>query len=113
MATEKSPVYAHAGIVGASTPGPTDFQYEARQKETAQKVLAAAKMAAEKLGVTADTVLVPEAHPAEAIIELAMARGCNLIVMASHGRRGLRKLVLGSQTSEVLAHSQIPVLVVR
>lgn len=56
---------------------------------------------------------VPDAHPAEAIVDAAKSEGCSLIVMASHGRRGLGRLLLGSQTAEVLAHSPVPVLVVR
>jgi nucleotide-binding universal stress UspA family protein len=54
----------------------------------------------------------PNAHPATAIIEAAKFRGCDLIVMASHGRRGLRKFLLGSQTSEVVVDGTVPVLVV-
>ena len=50
---------------------------------------------------------------ADAIIATAKARGCDLIAMASHGRRGLGRLVLGSVTAEVLAHSETPVLVGR
>src|SRR5262249_41942649 len=95
MVTERFPVYADVGIAGTWVPGPDDIaQYEAGQKEAAEKVLAAVEAEAKKLGVPADTVHVPEAYPAEAIVELAKARGCSLIVMASHGRRGLRKLVL-------------------
>jgi nucleotide-binding universal stress UspA family protein len=114
MVTEGFPIHSHAGITAAWVPVPAEMaQYEAGQKEIAQKVLAAVEAAAKKLGVPADTVHFPQAYPAEAIVELAKARDCSLIVMASHGRRGLRKLVLGSQTSEVLAHSPVPVLVVR
>jgi nucleotide-binding universal stress UspA family protein len=114
MVTERFPVPVHLGIAGGWIPGPEEMaQYEAGQKEIAQEVLAAVVASAKKLGVPADTVHVPEAHPAEAIIEVAKARDCSLIVMASHGRRGLRKLLLGSQTLEVLAHSPVPVLVVR
>lgn len=54
-----------------------------------------------------------DGSPAEAIVRFAKLNGCNLIVMASHGRRGVQKLLLGSQTAEVLAHTTIPVLVVR
>jgi nucleotide-binding universal stress UspA family protein len=112
--TERFPVYAEAGIAGTWVPGPDEIaHYDAGRKEMAQKVLAAVEAAAKKLGVPADTVHVPDAYPAEAIVELAKARDCSLIVMSSHGRRGLRKLVLGSQTSEVLANSPVPVLVVR
>jgi nucleotide-binding universal stress UspA family protein len=114
MVTEQYPVSLHAGFAGGWIPGPEEMaRYEAGQKEIAQEVLAAAEAAAKKLGVPADTVHVSEGYPAEAIIEVAKARKCNLIAMASHGRRGLRKLVLGSQTSEVLANSPVPVLVVR
>jgi nucleotide-binding universal stress UspA family protein len=114
MATERFPLYAHAGIAGGYVPGPAEMaQFLTGQKETADSVLGAVKVAAENLGVPADTVHVPEAHPAEAIIDFAKSGDCDLIVMASHGRRGIRKLVLGSQTSEVLADSPVPVLVVR
>jgi len=87
--------------------------YEADQKEAAGIVLAAAKEAASRMGVTVETVLVEKALPAEAILETAKARKCSLIAMASHGRRGLGRLFLGSVTSEVVAHSAVPVLVVR
>jgi nucleotide-binding universal stress UspA family protein len=50
-------------------------------------------------------------YPAEGIVEQAKAKGCDLIVMASHGRRGLAKLVLGSQATRVLTHSTVPVLI--
>ena len=63
-------------------------------------------------GTPAEFLHIPNAHPATAIIETAKSRGCDLIVMASHGRRGLRKLFLGSQTSEVLVDGSVPVLVV-
>jgi len=53
------------------------------------------------------------AHPYEAIISVAAQRNCDLIVMASHGRSGMRALFLGSETQKVLTHSQIPVFVVR
>jgi len=112
--TERFPVPVHLGIAGGYIPGPSEMAlYQAGQKEVAQKILAAVATAAKKLGVAANTVHVPDGYPAEAIIEVAKARDCSLIVMASHGRRGLRKLVLGSQTSEVLADSAVPVLVVR
>jgi nucleotide-binding universal stress UspA family protein len=65
------------------------------------------------MAVMADTVLIEDALPAEAIIEAAKAHDCSLIAMASHGRRGLGRLMMGSVTAEVLAHSPVPVLVVR
>ncbi|KQZ99820.1 universal stress protein [Mesorhizobium sp. Root157] len=64
-------------------------------------------------GVTIDLVHEIDDSPAEAIVRFAKLKDCDLIVMSSHGRRGIRKVILGSQTSEVLAHTTIPVLVVR
>jgi nucleotide-binding universal stress UspA family protein len=79
----------------------------------AASILQAATAAAAKVGVSAETVHVTNEHPAPGIIEAAEEKGCNLIVMASHGRRGLGRLVLGSQAAEVVATSKIPVLIVR
>jgi nucleotide-binding universal stress UspA family protein len=67
---------------------------------------------AEAIGISVELLHVPNAHPATAIVETAKSRVCDLIVMASHGRRGIRKLFLGSQTSEVLVNGSVPVLVV-
>src|SRR5215467_10691355 len=88
-------------------------RFEAACKESAGKVLDEARAMAEQIGISAEFLHVPNAHPATAIIETAKSRGCDLIVMASHGRRGLRKLLLGSQTSEVLVDGSVPVLVVQ
>jgi len=86
--------------------------FDASCKERAGKVLDEARAMAEQIGISAELLHVPNAYPAPTIIETAKSRGCDLIVMASHGRRGLRKLLLGSQTSEVLADGSVPVLVV-
>ena len=86
--------------------------WEAARKEVAGKVLDEARATAEQTGISAELLHVPNAHPATAIIETAKSRACDLIVMASHGHRGLRKLLLGSQTSEVLMDGSVPVLVV-
>lgn len=114
-ATEPFPFSASMGGVGAGwVPGPNDVAlYEEGQKEFADKLLARIKAAAEQMGVETATLHVPDLRPAEAIIEAAKSQGCSLIVMASHGRRGLGRLILGSQTSEVLTYSSVPVLVVR
>ena len=108
--TERLPVYT--GLDGGLSAAAYD-DFGAGQREAAGKVLAAAKEAASQAGVTAETVLIENAQPAEAILETAKARNCDLIAMASHGRRGLGRLFLGSVTSEVVAHSSVPVLVVR
>ncbi|VDC30833.1 universal stress protein [Pseudogemmobacter humi] len=77
--------------------------------ERAQAIRAKAAAAGVEIRLETGT----DRAPAEAIIRFATANGCDLIVMSSHGRRGFRKLILGSQTAEVLAHSTIPVLVIR
>jgi nucleotide-binding universal stress UspA family protein len=64
-------------------------------------------------GLACDKVSVFDAHPWKAIIKVAASRKCDLIVMASHGRRGLAGLLLGSETQKVLTHSKTPVLVCR
>jgi nucleotide-binding universal stress UspA family protein len=76
-------------------------------------VLHEARSMAEQIGTSPEFLHVPNAHPATAIIETAKSGDCDLIVMASHGRRGLRKLLLGSQTSEVVVNGSVPVLVVQ
>lgn len=113
--TEPFPLYAGAGGPGDGwIPSQADIDnYEKGLKEFATGVLTKVEKAAEKLGVTPTVLHVPNSRPAEAIIETAKNNGCNLIVMASHGRRGLGRLLLGSQTSEVLSQSPVPVLVVR
>jgi nucleotide-binding universal stress UspA family protein len=109
VAESLMPYAGAAGGVSASA----YLDYAAVQRAAAGHVLEAAKAAADRAGVQADTVCPENVLPAEAIIETAAARGCALIVMSSHGRRGLRRLILGSVTSEVLANSPVPVLVVR
>jgi nucleotide-binding universal stress UspA family protein len=69
--------------------------------------------AASAAGVTCEGHTVEALHPWEAIIDHARTKGCDLIVMASHGRRGVAALLLGSETQKVLTHSTLPVLVVR
>lgn len=68
---------------------------------------------ASEFGIKAELAHEIDESPAEAIVRYAKLNGCDIIVMASHGRRGVQKVLLGSQTSEVLAHTTIPVLVVR
>jgi nucleotide-binding universal stress UspA family protein len=94
-------------------PAPEEVhRFDAARKERASKVLDEVRATAEGIGISAELLHIPNAHPATAIIETAKSKGCDLIVMGSHGRRGLRKLFLGSQTSEVLADASVPVLVV-
>src|SRR5262245_60501370 len=95
---------------GIMAPAPIADYDSAVAKEAARTLTAVSDLAA-KLGVACTTVHVPNQYPAEGILEQANARGCDLIVMASHGRRGLAKFLLGSQATRVLAYSAIPVLI--
>lgn len=88
-------------------------QYNQQMKEKAVKTLAAAANAAKAAGIACDTVQLEHEHPYQAIIDTAKQKGCDLVVMASHGRRGVSALVLGSETVKVLTHSKVPVLVHR
>ena len=88
-----------------------DFQ-KARE-DAARKVLDAVTVQAQQAGVTPQLLHVADRYAAEAIVDTAEREGCDLIVMASHGRRALGHLLLGSQTSEVLARCGVPVLVIR
>ncbi|WP_113913555.1 universal stress protein [Roseovarius dicentrarchi] len=83
------------------------------QKDFVEDVIAKAKAAAKDMGIEVDAYRATNASAADAIIDAAATMTCDLIVMASHGRRGISRLLLGSQTSEVVSHSPIPVLVVR
>jgi nucleotide-binding universal stress UspA family protein len=86
--------------------------YETSAARRAAAILARVREAAAQLTVSCDTVHVTD-FPAEAIIETAKVRGCDLIVMASHGRRGLKRLTLGSQAQRVVTLAAIPVLICR
>jgi nucleotide-binding universal stress UspA family protein len=91
----------------------TPALYETRMREHSEKILATAAQIATSAGVACETMHVEHEHPYQAIIDAAASKGCDLIIMASHGRRGVAALVLGSETVKVLTHSTIPVLVHR
>ncbi len=88
-------------------------RYEKEAKQRAQKKLATISARMAKAGVQGAAVVVSSDLPYQQIIEVARKRKCDIVVMASHGRRGLTGLLLGSETVKVLTHSKIPVLVVR
>jgi nucleotide-binding universal stress UspA family protein len=82
-------------------------------KRASLRHLAVIEHAAKAAGVPCETVCVTDDFPADAILAVAKRRKCELIVMASHGRRGLSGVLLGSETQKVLTHASIPVLVCR
>jgi nucleotide-binding universal stress UspA family protein len=87
--------------------------YEEQARVLSDRAIEQVKMAAQAAGVPCETIREVNDQPYRAIIDAAQAVGCDLIVMASHGRRGISALLLGSETSKVLTHSTIPVLVYR
>ena len=91
----------------------TPAQYRTRMQQHAENSLGAVAAAAQAAGVACEMVQVEHEHPYRAIIDIAGLNGCDLIVMASHGRRGISAIVLGSETVKVLTHCKIPVLVHR
>lgn len=101
---------AHKARAGAQHP---IEDYEAIARTHAREILRDADERAKAAEVECATLHVVGRHPAEAIVETAVERGCDTIVMASHGRRGLDKLLIGSQTARVLALTTLPVLVYR
>ena len=109
--TVSTPFYTLVVEPGMVTDTPE--QYGKRMATLAAKYLNVAKEAALAAGVSCDTMHVEHDHPYLAIIETASQKSCDLIVMASHGRRGISAIVLGSETVKVLTHSTIPVLVFR
>jgi nucleotide-binding universal stress UspA family protein len=91
----------------------TPIEYKKHAEVHAEKVLGTVSAAAKLAGVGCATLHMEHEHVYQAIIDAASARGCDLIVMASHGRRGVSAVVLGSETVKVLTQSKIPVLVYR
>ena len=101
---------AHRGRSGQTDPVGT---YEALAASSAKAILDETAEIAQSQGVPCKTLHVADKHPADGIVETADKIGADLIVIASHGRRGLSRLLLGSQTYEVVTHTKVPVLVIR
>jgi nucleotide-binding universal stress UspA family protein len=114
-----------ASVIGMTTLEPYSYSnlseyrpetlddYEARMDQAGAERLGRIADAASKAGVPVETVSVKAFSPYEAIIDTAKDKNCDLIVMASHGRRGLNAVLLGSETQKVLTHTSIPVMVYR
>jgi nucleotide-binding universal stress UspA family protein len=91
----------------------TRGEYEHASEKRADEFLRTVKKIAANAGVECDTLHASSDQPYEEIIKTAKKKDCDLILMASHGRRGLQSLLLGSETQKVLTHSTTPVLVYR
>jgi nucleotide-binding universal stress UspA family protein len=101
-------------VVLEGLPAPVhNEELEQNAKDYAARSLAVAAEAAAGTGVRCETIHLEHDRPWQAIIQTGEQRGCDLIVMASHGRAGVSAAVLGSETNKVLTHSKIPVLVCR
>lgn len=88
-------------------------EYKKAVEKEAQKALAKVQAVAVRAKVPFAAVTVTHDQPWEAIVNAAKKRKCDLVVMASHGRRGIAGLLIGSETTKVLTHSRTPVLVYR
>ncbi|MER2551997.1 MAG: universal stress protein [Thauera sp.] len=103
------PIYGEGALIDPTTPE----QFAKSAASEAEAILSKARGAAEASGVAADSDTAVNEVPYEAIIDASDRHGCDLIFMASHGRRGIAGLLLGSETQKVLTHSKTPVLVYR
>jgi nucleotide-binding universal stress UspA family protein len=88
-------------------------QYEAQMHDTAREHINKVAAAASAAGIPFEGIIAMSASPSDEIVQAATKYGCDLIMMASHGRTGLSKLLLGSETQSVLSHTTLPVLVLR
>ena len=102
-------VHPDASTTGFISPA----QHADNVRRMAAEYFAPVKKAAEAAGVRCECVHVTGSYPYEEVVKAAKKHRCDLICMASHGRRGISRLILGSETSKVLAHSVVPVLVVK
>jgi nucleotide-binding universal stress UspA family protein len=108
------PRYPSNYFDGAMVFAPEDVaRIEKQWADAAQKALDAIGSRALAAGIKIETVSITSDLVAESIIAAAKKHRCDLIVMASHGRKGLKRLLLGSETQHVLTHSTLPVLVLR
>ncbi len=89
----------------------TREEFAKNSRGEAEAYLAVIEKAAKQAGVTCDTASATGDQAYQSIIKIAEGKGCDLIMMASHGRRGVQGLLIGSETQKVLTHSRIPVLV--
>jgi len=91
----------------------TEERFAKYGQSHAEQYLSVIERAAKEAGVEYDAAYATSDHPYEEIIQAAEDHGCDLIAMASHGRRGLRALLIGSEAQKVLTHSKVPVLMFR
>jgi nucleotide-binding universal stress UspA family protein len=98
---------------GSSLAYPSRRKDKEREEKEEHDILHSAAKISDAMDVTTETTYVTSTSPYEAIVKTAKKGKCDLIVMSSHGRRGIAGLLIGSETQKVLTHTTIPVLVVR
>jgi len=114
VALKVVPRYPMSYFEGSVALSPDEVgRIEKQWADEGQAVVDAVKAQAQKKGVKARAVTTRSDLVAESIIATAKKHRCDLIVMASHGRKGLKRVLLGSETQHVLTHSSVPVLVLR
>jgi nucleotide-binding universal stress UspA family protein len=111
FAKEVYPLTFYGEYIPADALTPEEF--DSAEQERAIKYLAAIEEAAKAAGVACETLTATSNHPYEAILKAAEERGCDLIYMATHGRKGISGLLMGSETNKVLTHAKVPVLAYR
>lgn len=107
LSTQAARAAQQAGVDSPAT------RYDQQIAQLMKDRFAPIEQRAAELGITVDLTHEIDDSPAEAIVRYAGLKKCDLIVMSSHGRRGVQKMLLGSQTSEVLVKTTVPVLVIR
>lgn len=115
IVTSTDPISTGLGTGGFGTFDAASIikQLEQIYAAEAKQILDAAKVACAEIGVEADAVYVPIQRAADSILKTSEKVQCDIVVMGSHGRQGLQKLLLGSQAAAVLAASKIPVLIIK
>ena len=105
------PLYPYSPFADVAVEPPDDFHQRAERE--AREHLREVELAAEAVGVACTSVTSVQSAPYLGIIDAAVEGGCDVIFMASHGRRGLGSILIGSETQRVLTHTKIPVIVYR
>jgi nucleotide-binding universal stress UspA family protein len=103
--------YPYSGL--AETVPITADQYRVHVTQEAEYALKPLQDACKAADLAFEPIIAEDIHPWKAMLDVAKERGCDLVVIASHGRRGMQALLLGSETQKLLTHSTIPVLVLR
>ena len=103
--------YPYSGL--AETVPITADQYRVHVTQEAEDALKPLQDACKAADLAFEPIIAEDIHPWKAMLDVAKERGCDLVVIASHGRRGMQALLLGSETQKLLTHSTIPVLVLR